>query len=445
MDRRAFMLFTFAGVAAPGPAPFTAPPATEPSLAPTAAGAAVVSSADTPFEAWMRDYIDRAVRAGAPSDVIEREFQGLTADPRVNDLDGRQSEFSKPLGDYVKGVVTDTRIAQGRQKLDTLLWLPDLETKYGVPQEILISIWAVESGFGAAQGDFDVLRSLATLAAAGRRREWAEGELNAVIKIIATGQATRAQLKGSWAGAMGQTQFEPSTYLEFAVDGDGDGRRDIWTSAQDALASTANLMVHYGWRRGERAECEVILPPGFDYGLAEGPSQTPLAWAEIGAVKADGGSWSAVDAGAPTQLILPSGAYGPAFLIFPNHMAIRKYNNSTAYALSVGLLAERIAGAGPLHAPWPYEIALSLADRTDAQNALAKLGFDPGSVDGVIGARTRVGLRAWQKVRDLPADGYLSISVLQRLRTEAGIAPPPAAYTGDAPPAAPIPYSNLPR
>ena len=421
MDRRAFMLFTFAGVAAPGPAPFTAPPATEPSLAPTAAGAAVVSSADTPFEAWMRDYIDRAVRAGAPSDVIEREFQGLTPDPRITDLDGRQSEISKPLGDYVKGVVSDTRIAMGRQKLAALPWLPDIETRYGVPKEILISIWAVESGFGEVMGDFDILRSLATLAAAGRRREWAEGELNAVIKIIATGQASRAQLRGSWAGAMGQTQFEPSTYLAFAVDGDGDGRRDIWTSAEDALASTANLMVHYGWKRGERAECEVILPPGFDYGLAEGPSQTPLDWAEFGAIKADGGSWGAADASAPTQLILPSGAFGPAFLIFPNHMAIRKYNNSTAYALSVGLLAERIAGAGPLHTPWPYEIPLSLADRIDAQNALAKLGFDPGSVDGVIGARTRVGLRAWQKARGIPADGYLSISVLQRLRTEAGL------------------------
>ena len=432
MDRRAFILFTFAGVAAPGPAPFTAPPATEPSLAPTAAGAAVVSSADTPFEAWMRDYIDRAVRAGAPSDVIEREFQGLTPDPRVNDLDGRQSEFSKPLGDYVKGVVSDTRIAMGRQKLAGLPWLPDLEIKYGVPKEILISIWAVESGFGAAMGDFDVLRSLATLAAAGRRREWAEGELNAVIKIIATGQASRSQLKGSWAGAMGQTQFEPSTYLEFAVDGDGDGRRDIWASSEDALASTANLMVHYGWKRGERAECEVILPPGFDYGLAEGPSQTPLEWAELGAVKADGGSWSGVDAAAATQLILPSGAYGPAFLIFPNHMAIRTYNNSTAYALSVGLLAERIAGAAPLRTPWPYEIPLSLADRIDAQNALAKLGFDPGSVDGVIGARTRVGLRAWQKARGIPADGYLSISVLQRLRTEAGL-PPASAFTPQRP------------
>jgi len=421
MDRRAFMLFTFAGVAAPGPVPFTTPAASEPSLAPTAAAVAVVSSADTPFEAWMRDYIDRAIRAGAPADVVQREFEGLTPDPKVNDLDGRQSEFSKPIGDYVKGVVNDNRIAQGRQKLETLPWLADVETRYGVPREILISIWAVETGFGAIQGDFDILRSLATLAAAGRRREWAEGELNAVIKIIATGQASRSQLKGSWAGAMGQTQFEPSTYLEFAVDGDGDGRRDIWTSPQDALASTANLMVHYGWKRGERAECEVILPPGFDYGMAEGPAQTPLAWAELGAVKADGGSWSSADAAAPTQLILPSGAYGPAFLIFPNHMAIRKYNNSTAYALSVGLLAERIAGAGPLHTPWPYEIPLSLADRIDAQTALAKLGFDPGSVDGVIGARTRVGLRAWQKAKGIPADAYLSISVLQRLRTEAGL------------------------
>jgi lytic murein transglycosylase len=430
MDRRAFLLFTLAGVANPGPEPFTAPPPPEPGL--PLAAATPASAVDTPFEAWRKDFVDRVIRAGAPAEVVQREFDGLTPDPRVTDLDGRQSEFSKPLGDYVKGVVSDDHIAKGRQKLETLPWLPDVETKYGVQKEILISVWAVETGFGAVQGDFDVLRSLATLAADGRRRDWAETELKAVITIIATGQASRSQLKGSWAGAMGQTQFEPSTYLEFAVDGDGDGRRDVWTSPEDALASTANLMVHYGWKRGERAECEVILPPGFDFGLAEGPSQTPLEWAEIGAVKADGGSWGAADAGAPTQLILPSGAYGPAFLIFPNHMAIRKYNNSTAYALSVGLLAERIAGAGPLHTPWPYEIPLSLADRIDAQNALAKLGFDPGSVDGVIGARTRVGLRAWQKARGLPADGYLSISVLQRLRTEAGL-PPAGAFTPQRP------------
>ena len=447
MDRRAFMLFTFAGLADPAHAPFTPTPVQDSDLPARPASVAVVNSADTPFEAWMRDYIDRAIRAGAPADVVHREFDGLTPDPKITDLDGRQSEFSKPLGSYVKGVVTEDRIEKGRLKLETLTWLPEVEQRFGVPREILLSIWSVETGFGAIQGDFDVLRSLATLAAAGRRRDWAEGELNAVIKIIATGQASRAQLRGSWAGAMGQTQFEPSTYLQYAVDGDGDGRRDIWTSAEDALASTANLLIHYGWKPGQRWDCEVVLPAGFDYGLAEGPSQTPIDWAELGAVKADGGSWAGADAATPAQLILPAGAYGPAFLIFPNHMAIRKYNNSTAYALSVGLLAERIAGAGPLHTPWPYEVPLSKTDRIDAQTALAKLGFDPGSLDGVIGAATRVGLRAWQKARGLPADGYLSPSVLQRLRAEAGIAAPPASYTatGDAPPAAPIPYRNLPR
>ena len=443
MDRRAFLLLTFAGLADPGPAPFVAPPGREPDLPSVGAGTQVVSSVDTPFEAWLRDYIDRAIRAGAPANVVHREFDDLTPDSRVTDLDGRQSEFSKPIGDYVKGVVNEDRIAKGRAKLATLPWLADVETRYGVPAEILISIWAVESGFGAVQGDFDVLRSVATLAAAGRRRDWAEGELAAIIKIIATGQASRSQLKGSWAGAMGQTQFEPSTYLEYAVDGDGDGRRDIWTDANDALASTANLLVHYGWRRGERWDCEVLLPRGFDYSLAEGPSQTPLDWAELGAVKADGGAWTGADAQSPVQLILPSGAYGPAFLIFPNHMAIRKYNNSTAYALSVGLLAERIAGAGPLKTPWPYETPLSKSDRIDAQTALAKLGFDPGSVDGVIGANTRVAVRAWQKSRGLPADAYLSPGVLQRLRSEAGITS--STIDPDVAPGGPVPYQSLPR
>ena len=441
MDRRAFLLLTAAGLADPAPPPFVAQSTPVPNR-PSVSGE-VINSADTPFEAWKRDYMDRAIRAGAPADVIEREFDGLTPDPRVTDLDGRQSEFSKPLGLYVKGVVSDDRIAKGRAKLAALPWLADVETRYGVPAEILIAIWAVESGFGAVQGDFDVLRSVATLAAAGRRREWAEGELDAIIRIIATGQASRAQLKGSWAGAMGMTQFEPSTYLQYAVDGDGDGRRDIWTDANDALASTANLLVHYGWKRGQRWDCEVLLPRGFDYSLAEGPSQTPIDWAELGAVKADGVAWTGADAVTEAQLILPAGAYGPAFLIFPNHMAIRKYNNSTAYALSVGLLAERIAGAGPLHTPWPYEVAFSKADRLDAQTALAKLGFDPGAIDGVLGASTRVGVRAWQKARGLPADGYLSPSVLQRLRSEAGIVS--SSVDPEAPTHGPIPYQSLPR
>jgi hypothetical protein len=221
---------------------------------------------------------------------------------------------------------------------------------------------------------------------------------------------------------MGQTQFIPTSFLSNAVDGDGDGRRDVWTSSADALASAANLLVKGGWRRGEGWAREVIAPASFDYSLTEGPKQTPAAWAQLGVRRADGLAWPAADQQAPATLIAPSGAAGPLFLLFPNHFAIRTYNNSTAYALGVGLLADRFAGGGPLVRDWPPEIGLGVADRLAAQKALNLLGFDVGgSPDGVVGVNTRAALRAWQKARGLTADGYLSVEMVRRLKSEAGL------------------------
>ena len=415
-------MLTLAGAADPG-APPGAPPVFSPTLL---APQPTVASGDERFDAWAKDFLDREIRAGAPAEVLTREFKGLTPDPQVLALDSRQPEFARPVGAYVRSVVTDREVALAQRKRQELAALDGIERRYGVPGEILVGIWAMESNFGALQGNFDVLRSLATLAADGRRREWAEAQIGAVIRIIATGQASRAQLRGSWAGAMGQTQFEPEEYLRTAVDVNGGARPDIWGSSADALASAAHLLAKAGWRAGERWDREMSLPAGFDYSLAEGPTQSPAAWAAIGARPADNGGWTEADAAATAQLVLPAGALGPAFLIFPNHFVIRKYNNSLAYALAVGLLADRIDGQGPLAKAWPQEIALSLADRVDAQTALAKLGFDPGSADGAIGVNTRAALRAWQKARGLPADGYLSPEMVFRLRGEAAGASPPS-------------------
>jgi len=288
---------------------------------------------------------------------------------------------------------------------------------YGVPGDILTAIWGMESGFGAGQGDMDVVRSLATLAAEDPRRSaWAETQLVACLKIVATGRAARGQLRGSWAGAMGQTQLIPSVFLDTAVSATGGTRPDIWGSDADALASAANLLAKAGWRRGEGWASEVILAPRFDCGLSEGPNQPPGWWAERGARRADGRAWSAADAASQAVLILPSGAAGPAFLAFPNHFVIRSYNNALPYALAVGLLADRIGGAGPLVTAWPKETPLSIEDRMAAQTALAKLGYNPGAPDGMIGAGTRQALRAWQKDHGLPADGYLSPELVGRLR-----------------------------
>ncbi|MFT4254774.1 MAG: lytic murein transglycosylase, partial [Caulobacter sp.] len=373
------------------------------------------------FNAWLADFKPRAVAAGVPQAVVDRELNGLTPNPRVISLDGRQPEFSKPVGDYIKGVISDDRVALGRAKRDQLAFLPTVESRYGVPRDILLAVWAMESAFGKIQGDFDVVRSMASLAADGRRRAWAEGELIAALKIIASGEDRRDQLKGSWAGAMGQTQFLPSSYLSTAIDFDGDGRRDIWGSDADSLASAANLLAKGGWKPGVGWAKEVILPPGFDYSLAEGPREVPSWWEAKGVKRADGLPWTAADAAQPAGLILPAGAAGPAFLALPNHFAIRKYNNSTSYALGIGLLADRFAGGGPLVTAWPVEQPLSLADRMAAQIALARLGFDPGPADGVVGAGTRKALRAWQQSRQLPADGYMSSDMVVRLKAQAGI------------------------
>ncbi|PLR24346.1 lytic murein transglycosylase [Caulobacter zeae] len=431
MDRRVFLVLLLAGCAdttvnaplAPS-TPVAPPPVASTPAAPTPPSA--VTAVETggqvaAFNAWLAEFKPKAVAAGVPQAVVDRELNGLTPNPRVISLDGRQPEFSKPVGDYIKGVISDDRVAVGRGKRDQLAFLPAVEQRYGVPRDILLAVWAMESAFGKIQGDFDVVRSMASLAADGRRRGWAEGELIAALKIIASGEDTRDQLKGSWAGAMGQTQFLPSNYLSTAVDFDGDGRRDIWRSDADSLASAANLLAKGGWKPGVGWAREVILPAGFDYSLAEGPREVPSWWEAKGVKRADGLPWTAADAASPAGLILPAGAAGPAFLALPNHFAIRKYNNSTSYALGIGLLADRFGGGGPLVASWPVEQPLSLADRMAAQIALARLGFDPGPADGVIGAGTRKALRAWQQSRQLPADGYLSSDMVGKLKAQAAI------------------------
>ncbi|MDB5458380.1 MAG: lytic murein transglycosylase, partial [Caulobacteraceae bacterium] len=400
------------------------------------------------FDAWMGDFQIRAIAGGWPADLVTGQLAGLTPNPRVMALDNQQPEFSRPFGDYMRASVTDDRAALGRRKSAEVAQLPDIARQYGPPGEILTAIWSQESAFGTFQGDLDVIRSLATLAAEGRRRDWAETQLFAALRMIQDGDVARDRMRGSWAGAMGQTQFIPEAYLSTAVDGDGDGKRDIWNSSADALASAANLLAKGGWRRGEIWAREVTLAPPFDLFLAEGPRQTPGEWAAIGAARADGLPWNEADQASKAELIVPAGATGPAFLLFPNHFVIRKYNNSTAYALAVGLLADRIAGAGPLTVAWPRGEPLSIADRVGAQKSLIALGYDPGTPDGVIGVNTRQALRAWQKVKAMPADGYLTPALSSRLQAEAALldpqpaAPvaasvPPPATTAPPPPATP--------
>jgi lytic murein transglycosylase len=369
------------------------------------------------FTSWRDDFIERASLAGLPRGILTREFEGLTLDPKVVALDSQQPEFSRPISDYIAGLTSEARVNAGKARRAGAPWLPGVEAHYGTPSEVLVAIWSVESSFGAQQGDFDVLRSVASLAAEGRRRDWAEQQIGAVVRIIASGEATRAQLKGSWAGAMGQTQLEPTAYLDDAVDVSGGGRPDVWGSAQDALASAANLLAKAGWRRGEAWQREARLPAGFDYGLAEGPAKPMAAWTDLGVRPAVGDSFG--EHAPEAVLLLPAGAGGPAFMAYPNHFIIRKYNNALAYALGVGLLADRIAGRAGVAAAWPHELPLSIADRVGAQAALNRLGYDAGPADGQIGLQTRIALRAWQRSKGLAPDGYLTPHLAGQLVAEA--------------------------
>lgn len=380
----------------------------------SAAKAQPLSVPEPYFADWLNRFHAKALAAGLPGGLIDRELAGLSPDPRVTALDGRQPEFARPVSAYIESAISPARIAGGRQRRDTITAFGRIEESWGVPRDILIGVWAMESGFGAQQGDMDIIRCLATLAQ-GRRRDWAETQLIAALRMIADGDVPRAQLRGSWAGAMGQTQVLPSVYLESGVTADGRRRPDVWGSAADALATAAHLLSKDGWRRGEGWALEMILPRTFDFGLSEGPTQPLAWWMGKGARLAPGAAQTKADAEAPGVLLLPSGAAGPAFLALPNHFAIRGYNNSIAYALAIGLLADRFAGGGPLATPWPREVALSLDQRMAAQSDLIRLGFDPGAADGMVGFGTRRALRAWQKKQGLPADGYLSPQMVQRL------------------------------
>lgn len=409
MDRRLFLLSSLAGLADPvSPIPTSQP------------SGPVTQSGDAAFDAWSQDFVSRAAAAGWPEAVLRRELKDLTPDPRVIQSDRGQPEFVRPMGDYMRAAVSPTRIALGLQKEGALApWPATIEQRFGVDRNILTGVWGLESDFGAVQGDMDVVRCLATLAADGRRQGWAEGELFAALRIIATNQAPREKLKGSWAGAMGQTQLEPSVFLRRGVDIDGDGRIDIWGSSPDALGAAAGILQAAGWALGQSWAREVTAPPGFDYGLTEGPKNPPAWWSALGVKRADGQAWSAADVDALCQMIAPAGAKGPAFLLFPNHFAIRVYNNATSYALAVGLIADGVAGAPALTVPWPEEQPLSRDQRLGAQTALKALGFDVGEPDGVIGVKTRAALRAWQAARGLVADGHLTVELSQQLVHEA--------------------------
>jgi membrane-bound lytic murein transglycosylase B len=381
-------------------------------------------SADAQFAAFVRDFRAQALAAGITAQTYDASMTGLLRDPDIEALNLNQPEFSKPIWSYLDGAVSDDRVTHGLMAMQNYsAALSSIESRYGVPKEILVAIWGMESNFGSAMGNFNMFDALATLAYAGPRAEYARKELIDALKMEQEENLAPAQMTASWAGAFGNTQFVPSAFLRYAVDGDGDGRRDLWHSVPDALASTANLLAQSGWTRGEHCEQEVTLPSGFAYELADGETQKSIDdWRALGVTRPSGAALS--PSSTQAAILLPAGAHGPAFFVYGNFKTVLLYNNSVSYALGVCYLAHRLAGGAPITATWPrYEQPLSRNDRLAMQMDLKTLGFDPGDIDGLLGRHVRAELRLYQKARGLPADGFPTQSLLQRLTQEMAARP----------------------
>ncbi|WP_136253580.1 lytic murein transglycosylase [Onishia niordana] len=368
------------------------------------------------FDAWLADFRREARSRGIAESTLDRALGDIRYRPKILEYDRAQPEFVRPIWQYLDTAVSSTRVSNGRERLDEHRATAERMTRgYGVPAEVVVAIWGVESNYGSNFGSFSTLDSLATLAFDGRRRDFAHDELIAALKIIEGGDIAPERMIGSWAGAMGHTQFLPSSYLAYAKDGDGDGRRDIWGSIPDVMASTANYLARAGWQAGEPWGIEVRLPADFDYSQTElATRRSSEAWARQG-VRAMGSETLPTLNNA--SILAPAGARGPAFLVGGNYRAILRYNNATSYALAVGTLSRRIAEEPGIRADWPrQETPLSRAQVRELQRALNARGFATGTPDGIMGPNTRAGLRAYQASLGLTPDGFATVSLLERLQ-----------------------------
>lgn len=412
--RRALALLPLLLLAACAQAPAeNLPTITTPAAAQTTAEEPLTSFAD-----WRQALRSEAIAAGIDAALFDRVLAGISPDPAVLKADSSQPEFTRPVWEYLDGAVSSSRIGRGRVLLaQHNLVLQRIEQQYGVEAQILVAIWGLESNFGNNIGSNSVIRSLATLAYDGRRQGFWRVQLLAALQILQNGDVPSEHMIGSWAGAMGQTQFMPTTYNQHAVDFDGDGKRDLWNSSTDALASAAHYLQASGWQRGQPWGFEVSLPNGFDYALADPDQRRTLAeWAELG-VRPLAPTGAAASARASLQL--PAGHQGPAFLLLDNFRSILKYNNSTSYALAIGLLADNLLRPSEVKGQWPRgERQLGRSERIELQELLTKAGFDPGPADGIIGANTRKAIRALQLQLNWPADGYPNTELLQQLRAK---------------------------
>ena len=414
------LLLALAGCqSAPPAAPVQAPPAPAP-----VAVAPPVDTTKPSFEAWLAAARAEALAKGIQPATVSAALTGIQPIPRVVELDGRQPEFTQTFSRYLANVVTQARVNEGLAMMERHRpLLAALEKKYGVPGRFLVAFWGLETSYGKIPGDFPVVNALATLAYDGRRGPFFRGEMFNALTIVDQGHIPLERMKGSWAGAMGNTQFMPSTFLKNAVDEDGDGRKDIWGDVPDALGSAANFLKNLGWDSTRTWGREVSLPPGFDVGLASLDTDAretikPLKeWARLGVMRAGGGALPAQDVDA--ALVLPGGVKGPAFLVYEDFRVILKWNRSVSYALAVGYLADRLSGGGALVATGQNDPPLKRDDVMQLQTGLAALGFLKATPDGVLGPASKQAVRSFQRANGLPPDGYVDGTLVAAVRAKA--------------------------
>jgi len=364
------------------------------------------------FRGFVQNLWPAARARGVSRATFDEAFRGVEPDAKIIALTRKQSEFVRPIWDYINGAISTDRLTRGRKMAGE--WsqtLAAVERTYGVPREVVLGVWGMETNFGGFTGSIYVVRALSTLAYTGYRGEFFKEELLTALQILEAEHIDRDKMVGSWAGAMGQTQFMPSSFMKYAVDGNRDGVRDIWSSVPDALASTAHYLRENGWKPGLPWGFEVTLPRGFDFRQ----HRQPLArWASTGLTRVDG---KAIPRTGEASLFLPGGARGPAFLVTDNYDVIKSYNSSDAYAMGVAHLGDRLVGGPAIAGAWPKnEPVLDKDQREELQKHLAGLGLYTGDADGKLGSKTRDALRNFQVRRGLIPDGYADVAALRELR-----------------------------
>ncbi|WP_445504615.1 lytic murein transglycosylase [Microvirga sp. G4-2] len=365
------------------------------------------------FQRFVQSLWPAAKARGISRATFDEAFRGVQPDPKIIALTKKQSEFVRPIWDYINGSISAQRLQRGREmNAEWSKTLAAIERTYGVPRSVVLGVWGMETNFGSFTGSIYAVRALATLAYTGYRDDFFKEELLIALQILDEEHIDRDKMLGSWAGAMGQTQFMPSSFMKYAVDGNRDGVRDIWSSVPDAMASTANYLRKQGWQPGLPWGFEVKLPQSFDFRHLK---QNFAYWQALGVRRLDG---KAMPRTGEASLFLPGGANGPAFLVTSNYDVIKTYNSSDAYAMGVAHLGDRIMGGLPIQGAWPKDQPMLAKDeRQELQQRLARLGFYEGETDGKFGSKTREAVRNFQLRRGLIPDGYADYAVLRELRT----------------------------